>query len=154
PKLLHRLGTALFMQGDTAGAVKEFEQALRWAPDFPKAHFGLGMVFKLGDRHAEAIKHFAAAVKYQPDYLEARLGLVEALGMTGRFQESLPHFVRIVELDPSLAEAWAMYARTLIRLEHYREARDRLNEARRIHPGEPELIDLLVRLLAAAPDDG
>ena len=46
-----------------------------------------------------------------------------------------------------------MYARTLIQLQRYREARDRLNEARRIHPGEPELTDLLVRVLAAAPDD-
>jgi tetratricopeptide (TPR) repeat protein len=153
PKLLHRLGTALFMEGDTAGAVQEFEQALQSAPDFPKAHFGLGMVFNLSGRHAEAIKHFAAAVKYQPDYLEARLGLVEALAATGRLQESLPHFERILELDPSLAEAWAMYGRTLIQLGRYREARDQLSEARRIHPSEPEVTDLLVRLLAAAPDD-
>jgi tetratricopeptide (TPR) repeat protein len=46
-----------------------------------------------------------------------------------------------------------MYAMTLIRLQRYEEARDRLNEARRVHPGEPELTALLVRLLAAAPDD-
>jgi len=32
PGLLHRLGTALFMAGDTAGAVQQFEQALRRAP--------------------------------------------------------------------------------------------------------------------------
>ncbi|MBI3265056.1 MAG: tetratricopeptide repeat protein, partial [Acidobacteria bacterium] len=153
PRLFHRLGTALFMAGDTAGAVRQFEQALRWAPEFPRAHFGLGMVLNLSGRHAEAIERFAAAVKYQPDYLEARLGLAEVLGVTGRLQESLPHFERIVELDPSLAEAWVMYAMTLVRLERYREARDRLSEARRVHPGEPELTDLLVRLLAAAPDD-
>jgi tetratricopeptide (TPR) repeat protein len=153
PGLLHRLGTALFMAGDTAGAVQQFEQALRRAPEFPRAHFGLGMVLNLSGRHAKAIEHFAAAVKYQPDYLEARLGLAEALRVTGRLQESLPHFERIVELDPSLAEAWVMYGMTLVRLQRYEEARDRLNEARRVHPGEPELTALLVRLLAAAPDD-
>jgi tetratricopeptide (TPR) repeat protein len=153
PGLLHRLGTALFMAGNTAGAVQQFEQALRRAPEFPRAHFGLGMVLNLSGRHAKAIERFAAAVKYQPDYLEARLGLAEALRVTGRLQESLPHFERIVELDPSLAEAWVMYAMTLVRLRRYQEARDRLNEARRVHPGEPELTDLLVRLLAAAPDD-
>jgi tetratricopeptide (TPR) repeat protein len=151
--LLHRLGTALFMAGDTAGAVQQFEQALRRAPGFPRAHFGLGMVLNLSGRHAEAIERFAAAVKYQPDYLEARLGLAEALRVTGRLQESLPHFERIVGLDPSLAEAWVMYAMTLVRLQRYQEARVRLNEARRVHPGERELTDLLVRLLAAAPDD-
>jgi tetratricopeptide (TPR) repeat protein len=153
PVLLHRLGTALFMAGDPAGAVRQFEQALRRAPEFSRAHFGLGMVFKLSDRHAEAIDRFAAAVKYQPDYLEARLGLAEALRVTGRLQESLPHFERIVELDPSLAEAWVMHAITLVRLRRYQEARDRLEEARLVHPGEPELTELLVRLLAAAPDD-
>ncbi len=153
PGLLHRLGTALFMAGDTAGAVQQFEQALRRAPEFPRAHFGLAMVLTLSGRHAEAIERFEAAVKYQPDYLEARLGLVEALRVTGRLQESLPHFARIVELDPSLAEAWVMHAMTLVRLQRYREARDRLNEARHVHPGEPELTVLLVRLLAAAPDD-
>jgi tetratricopeptide (TPR) repeat protein len=153
PWLLLRLGTALMIAGDTAGAAQQFEQALRRAPEFPRAHVGLGMVLNLSGRHAEAIEHFAAAVKYQPDYLEARLGLAEALRVTGRLQESLPHFDRIVKLDPSLAEAWVMYATTLVRLERYREARDRLNEARRIHPGEPELTDLQVRLLAAAPDD-
>jgi tetratricopeptide (TPR) repeat protein len=154
PKLLHRLGTALFIEGDAEGAVQELQHALRLAPDFPRAHFGLGMVYSLSGRHAEAIEHFAAAVEYQPDYVEARLGLVEALLVTGRLHESLPHFERIVELDPTVAEAWVKYARTLVALRRYREARDRLSEARRIHPGEPELTDLLVRLLAAAPDDG
>ncbi|MBI3492955.1 MAG: tetratricopeptide repeat protein [Acidobacteria bacterium] len=152
PKLLHRLGTALFMEGDTARAVQQFEQALRRAPEFPKAHFGLGMVFSLSGRPAEAIEHFAAAVKYQPDYVEARLGLAEALLATGRLQESLPHFERIVELDPGFTGAWVMYAKTLIQLRRYREARDRLRQARRVHPDEPELRDLLVRLPAAAPD--
>ena len=153
PALLHRLGTALFMAGDADGAVRQFEHALQLAPQFPRAHFGLGMVSSLSKRHAEAIEHFAAAVRYQRDYLEARLALVEALLVTGREQESLPHFAHIVELEPSLAEAWVMYARTLVGLRRYREARDRLSEARRIHPGEPQLADLLVRLLAAAPDD-
>jgi tetratricopeptide (TPR) repeat protein len=153
PWLLHRLGTALLMAGDSAGAVQQFKQALRRAPEFPRAHFGLGMVLNLSGRHAEAIEHFAAAVKYQPDYLEARLGLAEALRVTGRLQESLPHFKRILELDPGLAETWVMYAMTLVRLQRYQEARDRLNEARRVHPDEPELTALLIRLLAAAPDD-
>ena len=95
------------------------------------------------------IERFAAAVKHQPDYLEARLGLAEALRVTGRLQESLPHLARIVELDPSLAEAWVMYVATLARLQRYQEARDRLDEALRVHPNEPELTALRARLPAA-----
>ena len=148
PALLHRLGTALFMAGDAMGAVHQFEAALRHAPEYSRAHFGLGMVFNLQGRHAEAVDRFSAAVKYQPTYLEARLGLIEALRATGRLQESLPHFERIVELEPGFAEAWVMYATTLVRLQRYQEARDRLNEARRIHPEQRELKDLLDRIHA------
>ena len=146
PVLLHRLGTALFMAGDTAGAVQQFERALQREPQFSKAHFGLGMILNLSGRHAEAIERFAAAVKYQPEYLEARLGLAESLRVAGRLEESLPHFDRIVKLDPSLAEAWVMYAMTLARLQRVQQACERLNEAGRIHPGEPELTDLALRL--------
>jgi tetratricopeptide (TPR) repeat protein len=151
PGLLHRLGTALFMAGDAAGAVQQFEAALRRAPEFPRAHFGLGMVASLSGRHTEAVERFAAAVKYQPDYLEARLGLAEALRATGRLEDSLPHFARIVELDPGFAEAWVMYASTLVQLRRYAEARDRIDEGMRVHPGQPELVDLQARLHAAAP---
>jgi tetratricopeptide (TPR) repeat protein len=152
PKLLHRLGTALFMAGDAAGAVQQFQHALRLAPEFPRAHFGLGMVSALSGRQEEAIEHFAAAVKYQPDYLEAHLGLAQALLGAGRLQEALPHLDRIVALDPRFTEAWVIYAQTLIQLRRYRDAQDRLREAMRIHPDEPQLKDLLVSL-RGAPDD-
>jgi tetratricopeptide (TPR) repeat protein len=152
PKLHHRLGTALFMQGDVDGSVREFQEALRLSPGFSRAHFGLGMVLNQSGRPAEAIDHFLAAVKYQPDYLEARLALADVLLATGQLQESLPQFARIVELDPSIADAWVMYAKTLIQLRRYRDARDRLIEASAIHPQHPELTDLLGRLSATAPD--
>jgi tetratricopeptide (TPR) repeat protein len=146
PKLHHRLGTALFMAGDAPGSVREFEEALRLSPDFPRAHFGLGMVLNMTGRRAEAIEQFSAAVKSQPDYLEARLALADALRTAGRLQESLPQFARIVDLDPSLAEAWVMYARTLAQLDRYGDARDVITRAMRIHPREPDLMDLLARL--------
>jgi tetratricopeptide (TPR) repeat protein len=152
PKLLHRLGTALFMGGDAAGAVQQFQQALHLAPEFPRAHFGLGMVYSLSGR-PEAIEHFAAAVKYQPDYLEAHLGLAQALLAAGRLQEALPHLDRVVALDPGFTDAWVMYAKALIQGRRYGEARDRLHAAMRVHPGDPQLTDLLASIPAAARDE-
>ena len=153
PALLHRLGTTLLRAGDTSGAVTQFEEALRWSSESPEAHFGLGMVLNLDGRSSEAIERFSAAVTYQPDYLEARLALAEALRVTGRLQESLPHLEQLVTLEPRLAQVWAVHAMTLVSLERFQEARDRLSEARHVHPDEPMLTDLLVRMLAAAPDD-
>ena len=153
PALLHRLGTALLRAGDSSGAVTQFDEALRWSPESPEAHFGLGMVLNLDGRFSEAIERFSAAVTYRPDYLEARLALAEALRVTGRLQESLPHLKQLVALEPGLAQVWAVHAMTLVRLERYQEARDRLSEARHVHPDQPMLTDLLVRVLVAAPDD-
>ncbi|MCH7749969.1 MAG: tetratricopeptide repeat protein [Acidobacteria bacterium] len=153
PALLHGLGEALARAGDTRGAVEQFEEALRWTPEFAKAHFGLGMMLNMDGRPDEAIERFSTALEHQPDYLEARLALAEVLRVTGRLLESLPHLEQIVTLEPGLAEPWIVHAMTLVRLERYQEARDRLNEARHVHPDRPELTDLLVRLLAAAPDD-
>ena len=153
PALLSGLGETLSRSGDTSGAAAQFEAALRRAPDHPQALFGLGMLLNLDGRPDQAIARFSAAVDRQPDYLEARLALAEALRVTGRLRESLPHLERIVTLAPGLANPWVVQAMTLVRLERYPEARDRLTAARHVHPDLPVLADLLVRVLAAAPDD-
>jgi hypothetical protein len=41
----------------------------------------------------------------------------------------------------------------LVQLKRYRETRDWLVEATRLHPDDPQLRHALARLLAAAPDD-
>lgn len=146
PSLRHRLGTTLFMMGDSRGAVEQLEETLRRSPEFAKAHFGLGMILALGGRHREAAERFSAALKYQPDYLEARLGLADALRITGRLKESLPHYEQLVTSDPGFAEAWIGVALALVQLERYQEARDRLIQARNVLPNRPELADLLARL--------
>ena len=146
PALRHRLATTLFMSGDARSAVEQLEETLRRSPEFAKAHFGLGMILSMSGRHQEAAERFSAAVEFQPDYLEARLGLADALRVTGRVAESLPHYEQIVATDPGFAEAWMGFAMALAQLERYREARDRLTDAREFLPDRPELADLLARL--------
>ncbi len=55
-------------------------------------------------------------------------------------------------MDPRLAEARLGYAVTLADAGRYATARAWLNEGRRSHPDRLEFVELLVRLLAAAPD--
>ena len=42
--LHHRLGTALFLTGDIAGATGEFQEALRLMPQLARAHYSLGVI--------------------------------------------------------------------------------------------------------------
>ena len=152
--LRRQLGTALFATGDANGAAEQFEAALRLDPTQARAHAGLGTLASMGGRRAEAIERFTAAVEHEPDYLEARLGLVDAYRAAGRPEDALAELDRAVEIAPGFADVWLARGLLLVQLGRYREARDRLDEARTIHPGHPGLTDLLVRVLAAAPDPG
>jgi len=157
--LHHKLGTALFMQGDLDGARGEFEAVVRMAPpngvdeSTAKAHYSLAVLLVSNGRGPEAIEHFAAAVRYQPNYVEAHLGLADALRRTGRAADSLPAYQAALQLNPGAPSARLGYARALVRLRRYHDAVDWLAEATARYPDQTELAIALARLLAAAPDD-
>jgi tetratricopeptide (TPR) repeat protein len=147
------LGTALFLNGDRAGARREFEAAVRLSPDLPKPHYTLGLLAEAEMRDREAIDHFASAVRLDPDYVEAHASLGDALRRSGRTEPSLVHYAKVLSLNPSASQARFGYAMALVRLGRYREARDWLRQAAAMHPDQPGFSHALARLLAAAPDD-
>jgi tetratricopeptide (TPR) repeat protein len=156
--LRHKLGTALALSGDTAGAAREFEETVRLAPkdglDEPaaKASYSLGILHAGSGRHTEAAHHLTTALRYNPNYFEARVALADVLRSGGRFEASLPHYAAAVQLNPRAAEARLSYAMGLIRLRRYAEARAWLEDGIRAQPDRPELAHALARLLASAPD--
>lgn len=154
PDLRRQLGDALLMTGDTRGAGEQYETALRADPTDARAYAGIGLLLIMSGRHAEAIERYSAAVRHQPDFLEARLALVDAYRAVGRLDEAVAEAERAVEIEPGFADAWLGLGLLLTQLERYREGRERLEEALAIHPDDLRLIDLLVRILSAAPDDG
>ncbi len=151
PTLQHRLATALAMNGDLAGAAAQIEATLRQTPDFSAAHNTLATIRMLEGRLREAVERYTIALEHDPDYVEARLGLAEVLRTTGRTEDSLAHYVRVTAFDPGFLDAWIGRAEALVALRRYREARDWLNDALRVHPNRPELAQLVERI-AAAPD--
>ena len=154
----HKLGTALALEGDVPGAVKEFEQTVRLAPrdglDEPaaKASYSLGVLLASEGRPAAAIDRLTAAVRYNPSYLEAEMALGEVLRGSGRVEASLAHYAAVVRINPRAAEARFNYAMALVKLGRYGDARMWLEEGVRAQPDRPELANALARLLASAPD--
>src|SRR5262249_19514695 len=73
PSLHHKLGTALYLDGDARGAAAEFAEALRVSPHFAKAHYSLGIMLGSTGRLTGAIGELTAAVRDDPAYVEARL---------------------------------------------------------------------------------
>ena len=152
PTLRHRLGVALSMAGDTRGATAQFEAALAVAPDLADAHFSLGELLARDGRYGEAIARYEAAVERRPGYVDARMALADTLSLAGRLGDAAEEFERVVEADPASDQAWMGRGVALVQLGRHREARGWLERAQLVHPGHALLTNLLLRVLAAAPD--
>jgi tetratricopeptide (TPR) repeat protein len=152
--LKQKLATALALAGDVPAALALYQELLDANPDFAEAHYSLGALFLGSGQLDPAIERFAAAVRADPTYRQARLQLAHTLRLAGRQEAALGEYQRTLALDPRLAEARLGYALSLADLGRWGAARAWLNEGRRAHPDHPEFTELLVRVLAAAPDAG
>jgi tetratricopeptide (TPR) repeat protein len=147
------LGTALYMTGDAAGALEQYQAAVRLRPDLAKAHFAIGVLKETAGDDAAALEAFGDAVRVEPSSAEAQLSLADALRRSGRAAEALPHYAEVLRSNPSASQASFGYAMGLVRLKRWTEARDRLADGSRSYPDQPGFAHALARLLAAAPDD-
>jgi tetratricopeptide (TPR) repeat protein len=157
--LRHKLGTALFMNGDVRGAVTWFRETVKLAPPdgidetAAKAHYSLGVLMASSGRGNEAITHLSAAVRFSPNYVEAHQALGDALRRGGRVAQSMERYADALRINPKAADARFGYGMALVRMGRYREARDWFTEAAALHPDRADFPHALARLLAAAPDD-
>jgi tetratricopeptide (TPR) repeat protein len=146
PSLLHKLGTALAMSGDSAGAFQQFEEVTRRWPHFAKAQYSLGVMLAGAGRYPEAVAHLQSAVTSEPSYVEAHLQLAESLRAMGRMEQSLAEYDETTRLDPRVAEARFGAAMALAKLGRIDQARQRLMEGARLHPERPEFSQALAQL--------
>ena len=151
PFIRQRLAAALVRGGDPQAAAEQLEHAVRLEPEFALAHVGVAALMASEGRHQAAIDRYTLALEYDPEHIEARLGLAEALRASGHLEEALPIYAQVAEEEPGLVETWIGRGEALIRLERYADAREWLDAARRMHPGQPQLQQLdaaLARLVS------
>ncbi len=153
PALRHRLGTALYMQGNQRGAREEFEAVVKSTPDHRMAQYSLGVLLQADGRHAEAAERFTIALRSRPSYTEARLRLAVSLRKSGRVRESLSQYEQVLAASPDSTEARFGEAIAFVQLGRYRDARARLEAAVKAYPDQGVYAHGLARVLAAAPDD-
>jgi tetratricopeptide (TPR) repeat protein len=151
--LHHRLGTALYLMGDGAGARKEFESAVQASPDYHLAQYSLGVLLQAEGHHADAIDRFTAALRSRPGDTAARVRLAASLRRTGRAKDALSHYEQVVVMKPDLTEARFGQAIALVQVGRYREARDRLTEGMKTGADPSLFAHGLARVLATARDD-
>ncbi|MGC2672876.1 MAG: tetratricopeptide repeat protein [Candidatus Acidiferrum sp.] len=130
----YNLAAILRMKGDLAGAVTEFEQAVRLQPDDPTANNALGGMLLASGRVDEAIRHLNTALKGRPDYFDAHYNLGNALATQGDYTAALAQFRAAVRLNPEDAGAEANLGSSLAEIGNLKEARLHFERALQIDP--------------------
>jgi len=154
PSLRHKLGTALSLAGDPAGALREFETVVRRWPAFAKGHYSLGIMLAAQGRIPEARARFRTATEHDPQDAQAHVQLAEADRVLGRYADAAAGYARALTLDPRVAAAHFGRAMALAGAKRYRDAADGLTQAIGLFPDEGAFRHAQARLLASAPDEG
>ena len=73
----YNYGIALVEDGRLKQAMEQWQAALRIQPDFPEAHYALGLGFLAAGQPVPAVDHFQETLRYAPDWVNG----YEALGL-------------------------------------------------------------------------
>jgi len=145
----YNYGVSLVRDGSLLEAIGEWQTALRIQPNFPEAHYALGLAVLATHDPAKAVQHFRDTLLVAPDWAEA----YEALGLAyfnlHDFDLAKAAWRHTLTLDPNSANAHAHLGRLGLKEGNYQDA---IEHARQALALQPELVgasfNLGVALLA------
>ncbi len=120
---------------DFAGAVRQFQEALKYQANFPEAHEELGEVFLTLGNYDAALAQFRAAIKLRPAFPEAYGGIGLALRRKGDLQGAFEAYRAALRLRPEDGEAHYGLGLVLMREKKLDEAIAQFREAIKLKPG-------------------
>ncbi|MEM7353702.1 MAG: tetratricopeptide repeat protein [Acidobacteriota bacterium] len=142
------LSVVLARRGDYSAAEASAREALRLDPAYGFAYFSLGTIHEAREQLGEAMAFYEKTLERLPRHREANLRLANAAMRTGDYERAAERYRTVVEVSPSFVRARFLESMALIALVRYPAARQVLEEAVKIQPGNPELSRTLARLLA------
>lgn len=86
-------------------AITNMQHALELDPDYPDAHYNLGMMLSVMGRNADAIPQFQAALRESTDNHDARFNLSVAYMQTGRLEAAAEGFRQVLAARNDHADA-------------------------------------------------
>ena len=101
----HTLAMFYMRSGQRPLALKHFEWALEYNPDYPEAHVNFGIALAQSRQWERAVAHFERSLQINPDFAEAHFNLGLMLEMLGRSAEAKPHFDAVIRQRPDMAAA-------------------------------------------------
>jgi tetratricopeptide (TPR) repeat protein len=141
--LMHKLGSALWLAGDAAAAVEQFEAGVRLSPQFALNHYSLGVVAAARGNTDEAREWLESSLAHEPDLVEARIALASLLHGLGKTAEALPHYAQALKVAPDAADAQYGQALALVDLGRRADARGVLADGLERHPNDSRFTEAL-----------
>ena len=132
----YNLAALLQGRGDFAGAIPQYEDALRLRPGDATVENALGGALLASGHLQEAIPHLRAAVQARPDYFDAHYNLGNALATGQDYAGAAAEFGEAVRLNPGDAGAHANYGSALALTGRVEEAKQEFEKALQLNPND------------------
>lgn len=150
------LGLLLGQAGDVEGAAAAFRKALSTNPNWPEAHFNIGLTL-VTESNAKrdwpgAMAEFRTALRLKPDYAEAHHLLGAGLLETGDRNAAIAEFTKALKSNPMSPEIHLDLGRALQENGDRSNAERELREALRIRPDYADAEITLAKSLSGKTD--
>ena len=140
----YRLGLVHLETENVEQAVRCFEMTVDRQPNHLQARFQLGMIYYRTGRLSSAARQFERCLETHPPFPELLNNLGAVCSALERWDQAITIYRRALDLDPDNAAAHYNLALAYYELEKLPEARQHLDEARRL--GQPIPARLLLEL--------
>ena len=116
------LGSLLAKDHKYAEAVADYQQALRYEPTFPEAHFYLGDALDEQGKLDEALTEYSQALWFKPTQEQTHIFMGIVLGKQKKYDQAIAHYAAALKLNPDSAVTHNNLARLFHTLGRFDEA--------------------------------
>lgn len=145
--LMHKLGSALWLVGNTEAAIEQFEAGIRLSPEFSLNYFSLGAIHASRGNLENARTRIETGITYDPNDVDARIALGNVLQSLNEHISALVHYEHALTVAPDNADARYAQVVALVQLNREAEARQVLIGSLERHPDDQRFTDALAALL-------
>jgi tetratricopeptide (TPR) repeat protein len=146
------LGISLANLGRIEEAQRRLSESLSLDDANALAHFSLGVVLDRQGLDQAAMTQYQLALERDPTNVQARVHLADAKMRMGLAEDAAALYRQALEQAPKSLRIQLSLTMANVKAGHYGAARAGLELALQAHPGTPEIINTLARILATAPN--
>jgi tetratricopeptide (TPR) repeat protein len=148
----NNLGNVLSDLGQIEESIRHYEFALKVNPQYAVAHYNLGNRLFALKRYDEAIAHYRQALELKTGYVDACIALGNVSLTLGRADDAVKAYQEALRFNPEHPIAYYDMATIFNMAGRPSEALGYCRQSVQYAPGDPQPVNLFVRIEAGAAD--